>query len=536
MIYHRFFWLLLTLFLSVPSGIDAQTRYYIYLKDKPHYTISDSSCYLSASALCRRAKQGIAVDVSDAPVHSQYLTTLKENGIQPKHTSKWLNCVSVSLSPEQYRQCMELPFVRKIEPIRPLQCKVSSLLYGQTAPSIRQTETNYLHQLGYLGSGKKIAVFDDGFFRLNEIPAFRHLFQNGQILATRDFVDGDTIVYDSGPHGTNVISLMSAYLPDTFVGASYLSQYFLLRTENSAYERPIEEDNWIRAAEWADSAGAEIFQTSLNYNTFDDPRDNHTLSQLDGRTIPMSLAATIAARKGILVVNSAGNEGRTSWRLIAVPADADSILAVGGVDINRNIAPFSSTGPTADQRIKPDVVAHAQNIAVVNTDGGVRNGNGTSFSSPLIASLGSCLWQAVPKASAMQVREAILLSSDQYSAPDNIFGYGLPNGKKALAYLQSITYRGTISAEKDFSLSPNPCRDYIRLSAKNCDTSATWKIRISDLTGRTLYEENIQSNQSDWEHYIWRVTIPSVEGIFLFTVQNNTDNKIIFREKVIFIN
>lgn len=523
------------------SSIDlfAQSGYWIFFRDKPNARLADSSCWLSESARLRRTKQHIAIDLSDAPIETNYLREVLNKGIAIRHTSKWLNAVSVQADEKQLAEIAQLPFVKGVQPLLRSDNVISGtseeINYGASGEAIRLLEIDYLHRLNLWGQGKKVAVFDAGFLNMNKIPAFKHLFTDQRILATIDKVDGDTSVYNVGSHGTNVISLMNAYLPETFVGVNPRSEYFLIRTENTSYEHPSEEDNWIAAAEWADSAGADIIQSSLNYNLFDDPKYNHKITELDGKTIPISRAAHMAARKGILVVNSAGNEGRTPWRYLTPPADADSILAVGAILMNGNLASLSSIGPSTDKRIKPDVVAPGADISILNTDGGVRNGTGTSFASPLIAGMGALLWQAFPEATAMRVRDAILRSADKFTTPDTFYGYGLPNGKRAYIYLQSFTQRDQHPAELMFTVSPNPTQDFLTLSARQTDSSARWLLMLSDLTGRVLYREIISPHQPDWQHILWLEASTFPTGLYLLRLKNESDSGPEFQTKLVVV-
>ncbi|RMF46882.1 MAG: T9SS C-terminal target domain-containing protein [Bacteroidetes bacterium] len=256
----------------------------------------------------------------------------------------------------------------------------------------------------------------------------------------------------------------------------------LARTENALSESRIEEWNWARAAEWADSIGVHIIQSSLGYSTFDDPAENYTYADMNGRTAITTQAALMAARKGILVVNSAGNEGASSWRYITAPADADSILAVGAIGPSGQIAPFSSRGPTSDGRIKPEVVALGWGTYVMSPSGQVQQASGTSFSAPLLTSLAACLWQASPNLPAQTLRQAILASADRFTNPDTIYGYGLPDGEKALQRLANLSLAVRPS---DMRIYPNPVS--ATLSVFLPDTTLGWyELTILDTEGREV--------------------------------------------------
>ena len=253
-----------------------------------------------------------------------------------------------------------------------------------------------LHNRDLKGKGKLIAILDAGFSRVDEMIAFEELFAENRILGTKDFVQRNNNVFDEHTHGMMVLSTMGAENKGQIIGTSPEASFWLLRTEDVDSENLIEEYNWLCAAEFADSVGADIINSSLGYTTFDDAGQNHTYTDMDGRTAPVSIAATIAAQKGMIVVNSAGNSGSGSWHFIGAPADADSILSVGAVDENADFAWFSSYGPSFDGRVKPTVVAQGRNTIVATSNNGTLTGNGTSFSSPIVAGLSACLWEAHP--------------------------------------------------------------------------------------------------------------------------------------------
>ncbi len=341
-----------------------------------------------------------------------------------------------------------------------------------------------LHAMGYTGRGIRVAIFDAGFPNLDQIPAFQHLFQEGRYLGGYDFVAGDSTIFGDNSHGTQVASVIAAHDPEGvgFVGGAPGVSVLLARTENALSESRIEEWNWARAAEWADSIGVHIIQSSLGYSTFDDPAENYTYADMNGRTAITTQAALMAARKGILVVNSAGNEGASSWRYITAPADADSILAVGAIGPSGQIAPFSSRGPTSDGRIKPEVVALGWGTYVMSPSGQVQQASGTSFSAPLLTSLAACLWQASPNLPAQTLRQAILASADRFTNPDTIYGYGLPDGEKALQRLANLSLAVRPS---DMRIYPNPVS--ATLSVFLPDTTLGWyELTILDTEGREV--------------------------------------------------
>ncbi len=301
--------------------------------------------------------------------------------------------------------------------------------YGQAFNQINMLNGIPLHDLGYDGAGMTIAVLDAGFLNANVLSAFDSLWLNNQIIGYKDFVSPlAPDIFGSHTHGTSVLSTMGANLPAEMVGTAPKADYWLLRSEDDATEYLIEELNWASAAEYADSVGVDVINSSLVYNTFDDPAQDHTYAYMDGNTTPITIAADLAASKGILVVNSAGNSGSSSWHYIGAPADGDSVFSIGAVNSSGVYASFSSTGPTYDGRIKPNVVAQGQGSTIISAySGNVISGNGTSFSSPITAGMVASLWQAHPDKKNTEIMEAIQQSATQALNPDSLLGFGIPD-------------------------------------------------------------------------------------------------------------
>ncbi|MFK7971288.1 MAG: S8 family serine peptidase [Bacteroidia bacterium] len=353
-----------------------------------------------------------------------------------------------------------------------------------------------LHANGFTGKGVRIAVFDNGFLNVDQLPGFEHL----DVLFTRDLVEQDDDVY--GPcegtctHGQRVLSVMASRGPDDLTGAAPDAQYLLFRTEDDRNEAKFEEGYWKEAARLADSLGADIIISSLVYLTFDDG-SGYDKDQLNGRVAITSQAAIAAARKGILVVNSAGNAGRGG---LLAPADADSILSVGAVYQDERLAPFSSRGPTADGRIKPEVVAQGVGVFLVNPQGELSKSNGTSYSAPLVAGLAACLWQAMEEhglqPDAQAIRSAIMASADRASNPDNNFGYGIPKGAKAYKSLIREELNVKALCPKNFAqttsfIYPNPSQNQAFYAFRMRGDAQVASIQIMDKTGRLITSEQI---------------------------------------------
>jgi subtilisin family serine protease len=303
-----------------------------------------------------------------------------------------------------------------------------------------------LHNLGYEGQGILMAVCDGAFHNTNTLSCFRQSQELGHFDFTDDSKYGYTFYGSKGTHGTEWLSTISGIM-EGYYGAATQAQYYLMKSEEDDTESPKEMDNMVVALETADSLGVNIFSVSLGYSQFDNPSWTLDKSDLDGRTTRVSVAATIAARKGMLVCVAAGNDGNNPWQTISAPADADSVLTVGAVDTLRTIGAFSSHGPAADGRVKPDVCAAGVQTALINPSGTIINSNGTSFATPMLAGLAACLWSALPTENAMQIRERILRSADRYSTPDATqYGYGIPDAW--VAYTMDMTPVETIYEEE----------------------------------------------------------------------------------------
>jgi serine protease AprX len=283
-----------------------------------------------------------------------------------------------------------------------------------------------MHEKGYLGEGMLIAVFDSGFEFVDQSSYFTHVFSDNKIVGTRDFIRGSSSVYQYDTHGSKVLSCISAYNEGEFTGTAPESDLVLCVTEDVMSEYAIEEYNWLFAAEYADSIGVDIINTSVGYSYFDDPEMDYTYEDMDGNTAVITQAADIAASKGLLVVSSNGNEGNSDWQYLNAPSDGDSVLAIGAVTSDSQRSNFSSFGPSYDGRIKPDVSALGSWVRVVYKDE-VSYANGTSFSAPMVAGLAAGFWQAFPELTNMEVIQYLKMTASHSDAPDTTIGYGIPD-------------------------------------------------------------------------------------------------------------
>jgi subtilisin family serine protease len=432
---------------SYPGGKCMLFR--VQLKDKgnSNYSFARPHEFLSERALKRRARQNIAIDSTDIPVCSDYIKKVSHAGVEVISKSKWNNTLLVKCrKASQMDVVKKLPFVslcRKVftapdsikttvrsnfkKEVRQWQ-EESHNPYGATADQIENLNGTSLHQHGFKGRGMLIAVLDAGFMNVDRIPCLHDLKLSG----IRDFVfPRAKSVFDETDHGTMVLSAMAVEVPGYYIGTAPEASYLLLRCEDQHTESLAEEDYWAAAVEYADSVGVDVINSSLGYHEFDDASNSHKYNELDGKTALISRTASMLASKGIVLVNSVGNEGMGCWKKMNFPSDAKDILTVGSITPNGTNAAFSSIGPTADGRIKPDVMAFGSPAAVVSGRGTVINDMGTSFSAPLITGLVACLWQACPEKTAYEIIDLVRKSGNNYSSPNNIFGYGVPDFWKA---------------------------------------------------------------------------------------------------------
>ena len=432
----------------VALGASAQQdtlKYRISLKDKAAttYSLDHPEKFLSEKAIARRQRQQLPVDSTDLPVCRRYVDAIRDKGVKIVAMGKWDNFVTVSCNDSAViGEIAALPFVRATEkiwvaPSKPAaEDKRDSLAnsplksenyYG---PALRQIEISNgekLHEAGFKGQGMTIAVIDAGYHNVDKIEAMKNI----RILGTKDFVEPGSDIYAKGSHGMAVLSCMAMNDPYVMVGTAPEASYWLLRSEDEASEHLVEQDYWAAAVEFADSVGVDVVNTSLGYFTFDDSTKNYKYRDLDGHHALMSRQASKMADKGIVLVCSAGNSGMGSWKKITPPGDADNVLTVGAINKQALLAPFSSIGNTADNRIKPDVVAVGEGADVIRTDGNQGKANGTSFSSPVMCGMVACLWQACPRLTAKELLELVRASGDRADYPDNIYGYGVPDMWKA---------------------------------------------------------------------------------------------------------
>jgi serine protease AprX len=457
------------------------TRHIVQFRDKKgtQGAIVNPATYLSAKAIERRTRQGIGIDSTDLPVSKAYLDSIAAvPNVTILNSSKWLNQVLIRTSDANaLTKISSFPFVKSNTPIAtriatgskakiiedeegvPVTLPVTGrqqsvegvqLEYGGTGNQIRIHKGEFLHNLGFTGQTMTIAVLDAGFFAYKTNPALDSVRMQGRVLGEWDWVAGNSSVNEDNAHGSNCFSIIAANRPGVIVGSAPHSKFWLFRTEDVASEFPVEEQNWVAAAEFADSAGVDMISSSLGYSIMDNPALSNTYPRRDGNTAISTIGADLAAKKGIIVMNSAGNSGNepTENRYVMCPADGDSVVAVGATDANGNISGFSSWGPNSAGKLKPNIVSVGQGTVFAASNGNAVAGNGTSYSNPNIAGLIACFWQAFPELTNMQLIDAVQRSAHRYNNPDMRYGYGLPDFKKAFAAVlkQRATFSITANA------------------------------------------------------------------------------------------
>ena len=516
----------LLLFLATTFFAQAQVAtniYWVQFTDKNNspYSIDNPEAYLTPRALQRRANQGITIDEYDIPVNPQYLQAVAECGAEQINPSKWLNGVSVYVTdPAVIEAINALEFVSVVRncpnDLKAQEQKERWLAnemkpsaanrgmygyYGGAETQVTQLKVNLLHEMGFDGKDVIVAVLDGGFIGTDDHSCFDNMREEGRLLGTRDFVYGSTSVYSQSTHGTSCLSTMAAYDPNNMVGTAPKASYYLIHTEDGDSENIIEEYNWVSGAEYADSLGVDVCSTSLGYVGFDMGQWDHPYEHYDGHTAPMTIGAEIAASRGMICMNAAGNDGDGICTL-GIPADAEHILTVGAVDENGARAYFSSVGPTYDGRIKPDVMALGQGTFVATGYNGwwpYYNGDGTSFATPVLAGAVACLRQARPYSSVQEICDAIRACGDHADNPDNKYGYGIPDFSQALEMLQVEEPMGNTPAHI-ISVYPNPSNGEVHVALNDLHKA---ELTVFDLLGRKLYTYSFNGlNHTTLESYL----------------------------------
>ncbi len=460
---------------------------------------------VSKKSLERRAKvlNGNLVDETDLPVNDNYITEIKKLGIKVKHKTKWLNGISAYADAKQIEKLLLLPFVKKVDLVakfkrskeesKPLTQNdfnklnkpqgPNTLNYGASFTQLNQINVPAVHDLGYTGENVTICVLDAGFNRLSH-----EVFSSMKIIAAWDFVNNDGNVGDegdmgSGSHGTGTLSVIGGFKEGQLIGPAFNANYILAKTENTDSETPVEEDNWIAAVEWADSIGVDVTSTSLAYLTFDPPFSSYTWQDMDGNTAKITIGADLAVKKGIVVVNSASNDGfNPDHNTLNAPADGDSVIAVGAVNSSGKRASFSSVGNTVDGRTKPDVMAMGLGVYTASPSSNTlyQTSSGTSFSCPLAAGVAALILSKHPNYTPMQVRDAMRNTASNASSPDREMGWGILNALDAINYnITSTEQQETLPSTFELMQNyPNPF---------NPSTIISWQIPNESFVSLKIY-------------------------------------------------
>jgi serine protease AprX len=494
----------------ISTGAMAQEDAWIYFKDKPNaQTYFDNPLQmLTQRALDRRNRQNIPLDSKDVPIHQAYLDQITAaSGITVKAKSKWLNALHIQGTQAAINALKTVSFVDHLEfanhslnkgwngkvnydkPVNKFQDQESSKVnfnYGNSATQVKMLNADILHQQNYTGAGMIVAILDGGFPGVNTAAPFKRLRDNNLILGGYDFVSRTNNPYAGVSHGTNVLSDMGGYVDGQLIGTAPNAKYYLFITEDGATETPLEESNWVEAAEMADYYGVDVISSSLGYFAFDKAAYSYTYADLTGNKSFSSRGANIAYSRGMICLVSAGNSGGTADKYISVPSEATNVLAVGAVNSTKTIAGFSSVGPSFDGRIKPDLMAMGVASTVANPSGTIGTSSGTSFSCPILAGAVTSLWSAFPNKTNAEIIQLVKSSADRYTTPNNQYGYGIPDFSKAISTLSTPEF-----ATDNFRIYPNPFTDFVSIENPNALSNAA--IKLYNNIGQLILEKTINN-------------------------------------------
>ncbi len=526
-------------------------KYWIYFSDKLNssYSKNEPVQLLTQRAIDRRKRFNIAVNETDIPVSAQYIQELNNKGITIEVQSRWLNAVSAYLSEDQLIRVSLLPYVTQISAVNKYHIVDENTVplnnatfyksatntdiggvFGTAKNQIEQINLDTVLELGHRGADMVMAVIDAGFFGMDTAILFQSMWDKGQILGFHNFPDDNDQVFNiySGYHGSWVSSVIGGDIDSVFSGSAPDVKLFLFRTEIADSEYVVEEDYWLEAAELADYLGVDIINSSLGYTTFDDSLQNHTYADLDGNTTVVTMAADMAASKGILVCNSAGNEGGNLWHYVSMPSDGDSVFSIGAVDTSGFHAGFSGYGPTFDGRLKPNIVALGVGSAVLDPSGNIFNLSGTSFASPLIAGACASLWGAFPYRTNMEIMDAVQQSAHLYLTPNDTMGHGIPNFGLAYEILKAQEPEDTVIIEDTtlvtIQVLPNPASDFFSVFIEShLNEFAT--MQLINLQGEMMYSEKIYLNNNFMESFRIPITEKYTAGIYILSILTNKNKQ-----------
>lgn len=528
---------------------------WVYFTDKGSATekyYSNPSSILSPKAIERRglrSEKGSAIDFTDIPVNLEYINSVKNTGFKLKHKTKWFNGISGYATLSVINEIASLPFVKEIKlvtklkkdyeieenlPEKPIKNLIkpngtNEFDYGDSYTQLQQMNVPMVHDLGITGAGITICVMDAGFNRLSH-----QVFDQMNIIAAYDFVNGDPNVGDEGDmgegsHGTQTLSTIGGFFNGQLIGPAFSADYILAKTENTDSETPIEEDNWVAALEWADSIGVDVTSTSLGYIGFDSPYVGYTWEDMDGNTATITKAADLAVGKGIVVVNSAGNEGfNATHNTLGAPADGDSVIAVGAVGASGTRVSFSSVGPTADGRIKPDIMAMGSGVVVASTwsDNGYTTASGTSFSCPLAAGVAALVLSFNPELTPIQVGDILRAQANNSDNPNNEYGWGIIDA-----------YASILNAASPDNTPPDAVNDLVASSITSNSITLQWSVPFDSTAGGVTdfdlrFSESPINNLQDFLNAD-AINLPFTPGEFGF-VHSFTLNNLEFNKSLYF--
>lgn len=502
--------------MSTFAILKAQTQYFFYVqfsnKNNTTYSLQRPAEYLSTRAIERRISFHIAIDSTDLPVNQTYVNQITALGIRVHSRSKWMNGVTVMLSDSGMMHLVrELNFVKFTQytgkmtttpasVIQKSQTQETGYIYGNAATQINQLNGTTLHNNGFRGQGIQIGILDAGFSNVDVNRGFDSLRLQGRLLGTKDIILPGNNVFREHTHGAQVLSTMAGNIDGQYIGTAPKASFWLIRTEYDPTEYLSETDFWVSGIEFADSAGVDVINSSLGYTTFNDPSMNFTYNDMNGKVSRASRAATMAAEKGIIVCNSAGNDGGKSWNYIGVPADADKIFTVGSVTSANTPSSFSSFGPSADQRIKPDVCAMGSLSSVILSDGVISTNNGTSFSSPIMAGMLSCLLQRYkafdPNPVMSVFYRAVIESCNNYATPTPQSGYGIPDFVVAESKLPIYDGVGKLLKTNENHAEIRQYPTGIQIIIREGNNTGMYNIRIYNSNGILIYSKNMNESMA----------------------------------------
>lgn len=511
----------------------AQDRFMVFFTDKENseYSIDNPEEFLSTRSIERKERFGIEITTEDLPVVQSYVQGLMDTGADVYFTSRWFNSALVQMDQNRVSAIESLAFVDRVEYIaRGVKLTRSDsridvsdfqeVTYDLASSQKQNAMMNVddMHIQGFRGKDIIIAVFDGGFLGVNQYQPFENIFNENRFIAGKDFVYNTDNPFQYHDHGTKVLSCIGAEYGD-YTGTAPKASFVLAVTEDVRSEYRIEEYNWLLAAEFADSIGADIIHSSVGYSVFSDAEMNYSYDDLDGSTAVITRAANEVVERGMVVVTSAGNEGQSSWQYITAPADARNILAVGSIREDYTLSGFSSKGPTADGRLKPEVVAQGSKTAIINSQGMIVDGNGTSYAAPLVAGLVAGVWQTNPDWTNIEVVNAIKLTASRATSPDTLFGYGVPDYIEA-AVGRVLSISDIINDQ--IKVYPNPFRDNrIWIDLSQPQDIYPLNIQVFDVRGSVILEDQVQNYREKIE-----LNIPSSDpGTYFLRLEGKSFSK-----------